>query len=161
MSQTYFNRKSRGKLQGHEVSQSCKMGTGSGHEVNNGSHLLHQGKGVFLTHPQRTFESVRKTCTEPNFMYETYTAAMRVKVVSYCIIALIMVVFLLLCSNAQFYGSANVSVPKVKVGIEVFLWCDGGGIGGSCIFKGKILEGQSSRGRQLWCETECRFICNR
>lgn len=55
---TYFNRKSRRKLEGDEVSQPCKMGAGPGHEVNNGSYLLHQGERVFLTHPQCALEPV-------------------------------------------------------------------------------------------------------
>lgn len=53
---TYFNRKSWREFQGYEVSQTCKVRTCSCHEVNNRSHLLHQGEGMILTHPQGTFK---------------------------------------------------------------------------------------------------------
>lgn len=53
---TYFNRKSWREFQGNKVSQTCKVGTGSCHEVNNRGHLLHQGEGMILTHPQGTFK---------------------------------------------------------------------------------------------------------
>lgn len=45
----------------------------------------------------------------------------------------------LLCSNTQFNGSPDVSVPQVKVRIKVFLWSDGSGIGGSRILKSQVL----------------------
>lgn len=61
---TYFNRKSRGKVQGYKISQPCKMGTGPSHEVNDGGHLFHQGQRVFLTHPQCSFEPTRNKITE-------------------------------------------------------------------------------------------------
>lgn len=57
---TYFYRKSRGELQGHKVPQSCKVGTGPSHEVDDGGHLLHQGQGMLLAHPQSTFEPAQK-----------------------------------------------------------------------------------------------------
>lgn len=53
---TYFNRKSWREFQGNKVSQTCKVWTGSSHEVNNRGHLLHQGEGMVLTHPQGTFK---------------------------------------------------------------------------------------------------------
>lgn len=54
---TYFNRKSWREFQGNKVSQTCKVWAGSRHEVNNRGHLLHQGEGMILTHPQGTFKS--------------------------------------------------------------------------------------------------------
>lgn len=47
---------------------------------------------------------------------------------------------LLLCSNAQFNRTADVSFHKVKVGIKVFLWSDRSGIVGSCIFESQVLQ---------------------
>lgn len=57
---TYLNRKPRGKFQGHKVSETCKMGTGSSHKVNDGGHLLYQGQRMLLTHPEGTFKPMRR-----------------------------------------------------------------------------------------------------
>lgn len=47
--------------------------------------------------------------------------------------------FLLLCPDAQFNGPADVSVPQVKIRVEVFFWRDGCGIGGSGILQSQVL----------------------
>lgn len=54
-------------------------------------------------------------------------------------------VYLLLCSDAQLNRSANVSIPQVKVGVKIFLWSDGSGVGGSCVLQSKVLSGQQSQ----------------
>lgn len=53
---TYFDGKSGRELQFDEVSQPGKMCAGTGHQVNDGDHLLHQGQRKLLTHPQRCFK---------------------------------------------------------------------------------------------------------
>lgn len=57
---TYFHRKSRGEFQGHKIPQPRKVGAGPSHEVDDGGHLLHQGQGMLLAHPQSTFEPAPK-----------------------------------------------------------------------------------------------------
>lgn len=56
---------------------------------------------------------------------------------------------LLLCSNAQFNGTADVSFHKVKVGIKVFLWSDRSGIVGSCIFESQVLQNEVAKNKQV------------
>lgn len=46
---------------------------------------------------------------------------------------------LLLCSDAQFNGPADVSVPQVKIRVKIFFWRDGCGIGGSGILQSQVL----------------------
>lgn len=57
--------------------------------------------------------------------------------------------FLLLCTNAHFNGPADVSGPEVKLRVEIFLWSDGSGVGGSCILHSHVLQQQACRVSRL------------
>lgn len=115
------------------------MRTCPSHEVNDGGHLLHQGQGVFLTHPQCPFEPDRNMMAEQttNRSFDTENSKLWVR--EYEVFIAAELPSLLLCSNAQFNGPADVSVAKVKIRIKIFLWSDGSGVGGSRILQGQVL----------------------
>lgn len=50
------------------------------------------------------------------------------------------IIFLLLGSDGEFNGPANVSVFKVKLRVKVLLWCDGGGVVGCRVLQREVLS---------------------
>ena len=60
---TYLDRKSRWELQLDEISEPRKVSASSGHEVNDGDDLLHEGQRKVLAHPQHRFKPAGPTDT--------------------------------------------------------------------------------------------------